>query len=186
MRRRDVHVEHEVRVWERVLQLLVEEGLDLGPEGVPHREEEVEVVQVPLAHAEEGAVADEAAEFEGGVEVEVFAEDEVVGDLWWGRVDGFILLFRFFGRWSFAVGDAVVKGVFQVMRDKITALQEQVDVIRTATLQVVRRGDPCGVLGCTPVQLRSDFASQFCDCLLDLVVDLPPLRGRVGLFVFIL
>lgn len=41
------------------------------------------MVEVALAEGEQGAVADEDAEFEGGVEVrDVFAEDQMVGD--WG------------------------------------------------------------------------------------------------------
>lgn len=82
MRRRDVHVEDEVRVLERALQVLVEEPLDLHAQG-PHRVgEEVVVVEVALAEAEEGAGADETAELErGGERGDGFAEDEVVGDL---------------------------------------------------------------------------------------------------------
>lgn len=76
--------------------------------------------------------------------------------------------------------------MLQVMRDEVAALQEQVDVVGGAALQVVGRGHECGVLGRAPVQLRRHFAPKFGDRLLDLVVDLPPLRGRVGLLVFVL
>lgn len=72
----DVDVEDEVRVRERGFQILVEEGLDAREELVAHGEEEGEVVEVALAEGEQGAVADEDAEFECGVEVrDVFAED---------------------------------------------------------------------------------------------------------------
>ena len=77
----EVDVEDDVGVRERGFEVVVEEGLDAAEQLVAHGGEEGEVVEVALAEAEEGAVADEAAEFEGWVEVwEVFAQDEVVGD----------------------------------------------------------------------------------------------------------
>lgn len=80
MGRRDIDIKHEVRVRERILQLFIEEGLDPRPERVPHGEEEVEMVLITLAHAQEDSVAHEAPELERRVEVDVFAKNEVVGD----------------------------------------------------------------------------------------------------------
>ena len=80
MRRGDIDVEDEVWVGKALFQILVEEGLDAGEKSVTHGEEKVEVIEVALADGEEGAVADEAAKFEGRIEVgDGFAEDEVVG-----------------------------------------------------------------------------------------------------------
>ena len=83
MRGRDIDIKHKVRIRERILQLVIEEGLDPRPERVPHGEEEVEVILITLAHAQEDSVAYETPELERWVEVDVFAEDEVVGDFGW-------------------------------------------------------------------------------------------------------
>lgn len=60
------------------------------------------------------------------------------------------------------------------MADKVTAFQEEVDVVGCATLRVVGGGHPRRIFGRTPVQLRRHFTAVFGDCGLDLVVDFRP------------
>lgn len=77
---RDVHVKDKVGVGERGGEVLGEEGADGGDERRAQPGEEVVVVEVPLGDGEDAARGDKDAEFEGGVDGEPFAQDEVVGD----------------------------------------------------------------------------------------------------------
>jgi hypothetical protein len=43
-----------------------------------HRKEEIEVVQISLAHAEKSPVSHETSEFQRRIEIEVFSENKVV------------------------------------------------------------------------------------------------------------
>lgn len=66
MRRRHIHIHDKTLVWETMQDICGEKVSDEGAESGEEGGEERVVCHVALADAEEGAGADEAAEFEGG------------------------------------------------------------------------------------------------------------------------
>lgn len=88
------------------------------------------MILVTLAHAQKHAVTDKATKFKRGVEVDVFAEDEVVRDIGLGG--------RCLGRIVW-IGHTTVKWMLQVVCDEVAALQEEVYIIWRSALKIVRR-----------------------------------------------
>lgn len=113
------------------------------------------MVLITLTHAKKFAVAHEAPEFQGWVEIDVFPKDKVV---WY---------FRQYGVRQVAIGlvwyigDAVVKGVVEIVGDEVTAFEEEVYIVCRAALCIVCGGHEGCVFGCAPVQFRGDFAEFF-------------------------
>lgn len=71
------------------------------------------------------------------------------------------------------------------MRDKITTLEEHVDIIRGLALEIVCDGNPRRVFRCTPVQLWRYFPAQFLDSVLYLIVDFGPSSRWIIILIII-
>lgn len=125
------------------------------------------MVLVALAHAKEFAVAHEAPEFQGGVEVDIFSKDKVV---WHFRQQSVRRVVIDFIR---RVGNAVVEWVVQVVGNEVAAFEEEVNVVRGAALCIVCGGHEGCVFGCAPVQFRGDLA-EFFDRVLYLGMNICP------------
>lgn len=63
MRRWDIYIKHEVFFFKSLPHFLLEESDDEGAERGDKGREEIVVIEIALADAEESAGADEAAEF---------------------------------------------------------------------------------------------------------------------------
>lgn len=125
------------------------------------------MVLVTLAHAKKFAVAHKAPEFQRRVEVDVFAEDKVVGHFWqYGVCWVSICLIR-------CIRNAVIERMVEVVSNKVATFEKEVNVIWGAALGVVCGGHEGCVFGSAPVQFWCDFA-EFFDGVLDLRVDICP------------
>lgn len=155
MRRRNIDIEDEVRIRECILQFLVEERLNPRANGIAHGEEKIVVVLVALTQTKKDPIAHETPELERWVEVDVFSEDEVVGDfgLCWCRIRR-------------SVRYTSIKRVLEVMCNEIATLQQEVHIVCRATLHVVGCCYPGCVFGCAPVQLGC-YLAELGDCLFD-------------------
>ena len=93
------------------------------------------MIEIALAHPQESAVADKAAELDGRVEKDVLAEDEVE----WYAVS--------IASRVAVVVNAAVKGLLEVVRDEVRGFEEEVDVVGGAAFHVVGGVDPRCVFG---------------------------------------
>jgi hypothetical protein len=129
-----------------------------------------------LAESDELAVPDKTPELDRGVHLEELAQDKVVWDVVCGL--GHVL-----GRW--VVFQTVVEGMFEIVGDKVGALEEQVDIAGKPTLHAVGSSDPGSILGGRPVQLGDNLATKFSNGVLDCAVNVAPFGRRILLFVVI-
>jgi hypothetical protein len=139
------------------------------------------VVQVSLAQTEEFSVTHKTPEFQRRVEIEVFAENEVVWDFRNTQAFGSWLIDRLT---RFRV--CIVESVVQIMCDEITTLEKHVNIIWSLTLEIVCDGNPRRIFWCTPVQLWRYFPAQFLDSVLYLIVNFGPSGRRIVIFIIIL
>lgn len=136
------------------------------------------MVLIALTYTQQYAVAHEAAEFKGRVEVDIFTEDQVIWHIrQWGVHSGCGCII------IYCVRHTVIKWVIQIMGDEIAAFQKEVYVIRGAALGVVCGGHEGRIFRSTPVQLWSDNAAKFSNGILYLGVNPRPLGGGIG-FLF--
>lgn len=85
--------------------------------------------------------------------------------------------------WCGVLVNAAIQRMLKIVRDKIGGLEEQVDVVGTPTLHVVRSSNPSSIFGSRPVQFWNHLASQSVDGGGDLVVNISPPRGDILLGV---
>jgi hypothetical protein len=76
--------------------------------------------------------------------------------------------------------------MFEIMSNKVGALEEQVDIAGKPALHAVGGGDPGSILGSGPVQLGDNLTTKLSDCVLDGAMDVAPLGRRILLFIIIL
>lgn len=135
------------------------------------------MIEVSLTQSDELAIPDETPEFNRGIHLEEFAQDQVV----WDVIGGFG---NVFGRRL--ILNTVIKGMLEIVCDKVGALQKQVDVAGESALHTVGSGDPGGILGSGPIQLGDNLTTKLCDGVLDGSVDVAPLGRRILLIIVIL
>ena len=178
MRLRNVHVKDEVLLRERIPQFLREERRYQAFQLRDERGQEFVVVQVPLADAEDGAPADETAEFKGRNEGgDRSSEDECVwycGGVGCGP-----------GAGGGGVLDAAIKCLFQIVCYEIRALQQQVHIIRRPTLHTIRRRYPRRILRRRPIQLRHHRTPQLCNPIAYRSVNVRPCGRGIGILLII-
>jgi hypothetical protein len=76
--------------------------------------------------------------------------------------------------------------MFEIVGDKVGALEEQVDIAGKPALHAVGSSDPGSILGSRPVQLRDNLTTKLGDGVLDGAMNVAPLGRRVLLFIIIL
>lgn len=130
-----------------------------------------------MAESNELAVPHKTPELDRRVHLEELAQNKMVWDI------GYLFRSVVVGRNVF---NAIVVGVFEVVGDKVGALQQQINVARKSALHTVGSGDPGSILGSGPVQLGDDLASELSDGILDGTMNVAPLGRRVLLFIVIL
>jgi hypothetical protein len=95
------------------------------------------------------------------------------------------------GRFGNVIGrrlvfSAIIKGMLEIVCDKVGALEEQIDIAGESALHTVGSGDPGGILGSGPVQLGDNLTTKLCDGVLDGSVDVAPFGRRILVFIVIL
>jgi hypothetical protein len=129
-----------------------------------------------LAESDELAIPDKTPELDRGIHLEELAQDKVVWDVI--RSLGHVL-----GRWI--VFETIVEGMFEIVGDKVGALEEQVDVAGKPALHAVGSSDPGSILGGRPVQLGNNLTTKLSDGVLDCAVNVAPFGRRILLFIVI-
>jgi hypothetical protein len=75
--------------------------------------------------------------------------------------------------------------MFEIVGDKVGALEEQVDIAGKPALHAVGSSDPGSILGSRPVQLGDNLTTKLSDSVLDGPMDVAPLGRRIVLFIVI-
>jgi hypothetical protein len=130
-----------------------------------------------LAESDEFAVSHKTPELDRWVHLEELAQDQMVWDVVCG-------LRQVLGRWIIFL--TVVEGMFEIMSDKVGALEEQVNIAGKPALHAVGCSDPGSILGSRPVQLGDNLTTKLGDGVLDGAMDVAPLGRRILLFIVIL
>ena len=106
-----------------------------------------------MSNANDFPVLDKDSEFNAGVYGEEFSEDKVIGNLFWGLREGLVDCGggsgeggKFRNGVGVGVINTVIKGMFEVMGDKVGGFEEEIDVACCAAFEGICGGNPGCIL----------------------------------------